>query len=109
VAFADHPLPAVNPAQSSYEVTDRGDGTAYVSLLYAVNDVNGTGVQGALDTYGGQIAGSHVAVNGEAAVLWWEPQDTPSDQTWANGLLIDGEGVGRWVIPAKIKTLLGIA
>ncbi|HUW17555.1 MAG TPA: hypothetical protein VMW94_10800, partial [Actinomycetes bacterium] len=108
MGFADHPLPVTNPAQSSYEIQDRGDGTAVVSFLYVVNDVNGTGVSWAIDTYGGLVPGSRAAVDGEPMVLWWEPLDTPADQALANGMLLSGEGVGRWTISAKIRELLGL-
>ena len=108
MGFADHPLPITNPAQSSYEVSDRGDGTAFVSFLYVVNDVNGTGVAWAIDNYGGSVAGSRAAVNAEPAVLWWEPLDTVPDQTLANAMLLQGEAVGRWTISAKVRELLGL-
>jgi len=108
VGFADHPLPVTNPAQSSYEIADRGDGSAFVSFLYVVNDVNGTGVQWAIDAYGGQVAGSYAAINDEPSVLWWEPPDTAPAQAMANGLLLSGEAAGRWTISAKVRELLGL-
>jgi len=108
MGFADHPLPVQNPKQSSYEIQDRGDGTAFVSFLYVVNDVNGTGVSWAIDTYGGLVTGSRAAVDIEPEVLWWEPLDTVPDQTLANGMLLSGESAGRWGISAKIRELLGI-
>jgi len=108
MGFADHPLPIASPSESSYEITDNGDGTAHVSFLYVVNDINGTGVSWAIDAYGGMVPGSRAAVNDEPLVLWWEPQNTPSDQTLAVGMLLSGESAGRWAISPKIRELLGL-
>jgi hypothetical protein len=99
--------------QSWYECADRGDGTAAVAGLYIVNDLNLTGVQWAIDTFGGTVPGARmIVVRSEVTALWWEPVDDGQAgplQTLAKSLLVHGESIGRWSIPAKVKQLLGIA
>jgi hypothetical protein len=98
--------------ESFYECQDRGDGTAAVSALYIVNDLNDTGVQWAIDTFGGTVPGAKMlTIRSEVTALWWEPTDdgqAGAQQAMAKGMLGHGISIGRWSVPAKILQLLGM-
>lgn len=102
----------INGNESFYEVSDRGDMTAALTALYIVNDLNLTGVQWAIDTFGGTVPGAKMlTIRSEVVALWWEPTDdgqAGAQQTLAKNLLAHGISIGRWTVPTKILQLLGM-
>jgi len=102
----------ISGTESLYEVTDRGDGTAAIALLYIVNDLNSTGVQWAIDTFAGTVPGARMlTIRSEVTALAWEPPDDGQAgplQAMAKDMLQHGRSIGRWYVPPKILTLLGL-